>query len=468
MKIRHRITLWITFAGILASLVLSLIVFFEMVEEPYELLDQELARQADALISNLRILPKGPASLAANRQHFTSPYWLRIIDRQQRTIFASELVATVDIPVRNTDEGYSVNTDIPLRKIFPDMEEDDRDELTAFRVRVFPFEYSGERFVLQIARPVENFNQETVELFTTIELGLVASGIVLLLIGYVTAGRILAPIRRINAIAGTFNEKTLNIRIPLRDNRDELDELAASLNAMFDRLQYSFVRQKEFVANAAHELKTPITILRVSLEELLQCDTIPEKERGGVEKLTQTVLRMDRLVRNLLDLSALEMDRTQGRENFLLNDLVREVIDEFQPLLQRMRIGCTLRMEEAMRVWADREQLRRLFINLMDNAVKYNREGGEIRLQAVSRDATGEVQVLLFNTGEGVPAADRDKVFDQFYRVEKSRSTAFGGSGLGLTLSKRIVELHGGRIVLESKPGQWTQIDMALPILSRS
>jgi two-component system phosphate regulon sensor histidine kinase PhoR len=118
-------------------------------------------------------------------------------------------------------------------------------------------------------------------------------------------------------------------------------------------------------------------------------------------------------------------------------------------------------MPSKLKVKGDGEHLQRVFINLIDNAVKYNHDGGKIRLEVSAKNKG--VHMSLFNTGAGIPATDRDRVFVQFYRVEKSRSTAYGGSGLGLSIVKRIIELHRGRIDIESRPSGGTRVNIFLP-----
>lgn len=464
MKIRHRISLWITFSGILASLVLSLIVLISMLEEPYELLEQELEANASALAANFQLLPDGLHLFGSNPEQYHTPYWIRIFDEQGKIVFESDLVRQVDLPLKKEEKVYLVGTDIPLREIMPELDEDD---LTSFWVKNFSFMIAGQEYLFQIARPVESISEEIVEILITISVGLAVSAIFLILVSYFVAGRILKPIQQINRTANEINEKTLGRRIPLGEHRDELYDLSASLNTMFDRLQYSFLRQKEFVANASHELKTPITMLRLSLEESLQDQGTPRVSQERYETQLKTLLRMGRLVKNLLDLSTLELSETLAIEEFNLNELVDSVIEDFRPLIQQQNIQLSVQMDDSISVKADKDKIKRVMINLLENAIKYNQEGGEIQLKVYSKPQDDTINVSLFNTGMGIPAADCDRVFEQFYRVEKSRSSSLGGSGLGLTIVKRIVDMHGGEISLSSKPGNWTKIQMVLPVLQR-
>jgi two-component system, OmpR family, sensor kinase len=459
MKIRHRITLWITFAGLLSSLALGLTVFFLMLEEPFELLDQELAANARTLETALRVLPDGTVTFGNGDDQFRSPYWIRIVDERQRTVFTSDLVKVADLPLRQSEQGYTVNTDIPMQQLLPEQAED---ELTSFRVRIFPLSLAGRTYHLQIARPVENLRGELTELALIIGSGLIASALVLILAGHFAAGRILRPIQDINATAREINAKTLDKRIPVGSSHDELHALSSALNSMFDRLQFSFLRQKEFIANASHELKTPITLLRLSFEETLQDEHLPEPLKLRLDAQNKTLLRMSRLVKDLLDLSALELTETCEAKDFDFNELASSVMEDFQPLAQEQGIHCLTLLSTTLPIRADREKIKRMLINLVDNAIKYNRPGGEIRLQAKTQGKNGVI--TLFNTGSGIPTNEQERVFEQFYRVEKSRATSLGGSGLGLTIVRRIVELHGGTITLQSKPGEWTQFQVILPL----
>lgn len=462
MNIRYRITLWITLTGVFASLVLSFVIFFELMEESYELLDHELEANAVALSRNFEILQRGSFS-----NHETdilySPYWVKVIDDDQHLVYASEVAQQLELPLKKIPEGYVVNTKLLLNKFLTTPEEDEG-ELATFRVRVFEYSISRKEYVIQIARPIENIDKERIELVAIIGLGLLISALLLVLTSYYVSGRILSPIKKINATVGEFTEKTLDRRITLGKVKDEIYHLSSALNAMFDRLQYSFVHQKEFIANASHELKTPLTLLRIFIAESLTDPELPETLRKNLEKQHKTVLRMDRLVKNLLSLSSLELSKAPPPQTFILNELVDTIIEDFQPLMEERNIQFFSTSDEKITVIADKDLIKRIFINLFENAVSYNKKWGEIRLK-MWRSKQDGVQIDLFNTGHGIPPGDYERVFEQFYRVEKSRATALGGVGLGLTITKKIVDLYGGTISVTSQPGNWTQFHLALPIL---
>lgn len=458
MKVRHRITLWVSLAGMLSSFILSLIVFFWGLDSPYEFLDQELEIRAHTLIDELVWETSGGRSLDnASIERFTHLYWSKVYDLNGHLLFASRLAQKIELPRKPGSRGYLVATDIPLGRFYSDEE----DEPTAFWNRVFAIKAGGQSYQVHLARPVESLVGESIESAIMIGSALLASTLILIVVSYRVAGRILKPVRDINRLAAAINEQTLEQRIPLTGNRDEIDELTSTLNEMFDRLHYSFLRQKTFLANASHELKTPLTLLRLSTEEILQDPQLPVPVQEKLLGQERALARISQLVKSLLDLSRLELAEVLERQHFCLGELIRSLVEEFQGLLQEQSIVFSTDLPATLPMTGDREKLRRMLINLIDNAIRYNRGGGEIRCAAV-RDADS-ITLRLANTGPGIPVEDRQRVFEQFFRCEQSRATGHGGSGLGLTIVKRIVALHGGTITLSSEPPDWTVFALHLP-----
>jgi two-component system OmpR family sensor kinase len=244
-------------------------------------------------------------------------------------------------------------------------------------------------------------------------------------------------------------------------SKDELYELSESLNRMFDRLQYSFAMQKQFIADASHELKSPITLLSLFMEDAIHLKELPEIFRTRLIRQYDTLQRMRRLVKNLLDLSALEAKETLSFEEFALFPMVRAVSNDYADVLSARQIEMKIEVPENLQIKGDKDSMQRVLINLIDNAIKYNKERGRIEITAEEKNHM--VHLSIFNTGLGIPGKDIHRVFGQFYRVEKSRSSQYGGSGLGLTIVKRIIELHRGDIIIESEPNVWTRVYIRLP-----
>ena len=356
------------------------------------------------------------------------------------------------------EEAYMASAYVPKKRI--DLHQDDEDEVT-FRVRVIAKNIKDAPYLIQIAEPVGSLEEETFDLLAAIGIGLAVSTILLAGLSYVLAGRIVKPIAAINRLAREINENTLKKRIPLGKSRDEIHELTTRLNQMFDRLQFSFARQKQFLADASHELKSPIAMLRLFFDEAIQNRDLPEAFHKQLDTQGRNVLRMDRLVRNLLELSVLEIKSSLTLEPFNIAGLARSVAADFAPLMEKEKIRLEIEMPQQVEIIGDKDKIRRALINIFDNAVKYNKKEGCINFTVTEKK--GRIHLSLYNTGLGIPEEDLPRVFDQFYRVDKSRSTRYGGAGLGLAIVKEIVRLHKGTISIDSRQGLGTRVDIFLP-----
>jgi signal transduction histidine kinase len=460
LKIRYKITLWIAGAGVLASLVFSVIVFREMAEQPFRLIDRDLESMAGTAVRLFETTKT--QSKPVHQKDFpldTERYWIKIYNDHMHVLYQSKLTRFTDLPFKSTIQPYMAKRIISKERI--NLGQDSKNEVI-FRIKAFNFRLHGQPCKVLIGKPMEKLEEEISDLVQGIAIGLSAATLLLLVLSYYIAGKILSPINVINRMAKDINDRSLDQRIPLGKSKDELYALSESLNRMFDRLQYSFAVQKQFIADASHELKSPITLLSLFMEDAIHLKELPETFRLRLIKQYDTLQRMRRLVKNLLDLSALEAKETVDFEEFVLSPLVRSVHDDYIELFKAKQIEMKIDVPEDLRIRGDRDSLQRVLINLVDNAVKYNMDCGRIEIAAEVKN--NMVHLSIFNTGIGIPSKDIDRVFEQFYRVEKSRSSKYGGSGLGLTIVKRIIELHRGNITIESEPNAGTRINIRLPI----
>ncbi|MBU0944806.1 MAG: HAMP domain-containing histidine kinase [Proteobacteria bacterium] len=463
MKIRNRITLWITGAGLVAGLLFSLVIFYELVEQPFALLDAELDSQAHTLLTGLAPQDGKRINLPDNAMldAIGSLYWFKVFTLQHDLLYASSMTHVIDLPLREKSSAYTLNAQITPKA--GDLKRDDSDQIT-LRVLFLTLPFEGQKYLIQIARPMEKLDEEISELILTITVGLVFFTLVLILLGYFVAGKILQPIAAINTLALQISAQTLDKRIPLAKTEDELYALSSSLNQMFDRLQFSFQHQKEFIANASHELKTPIAMQRLFFDEAIQRDDLPESFKRRLASQAESLFRMKQLVKNLLDLSALEQNEVLHSEPIDLSRLAASIFAEFEEIIQEATIRLSLHIEDKVQLLADREKIQRLLINLIDNAIKYNfKDNGEIRFFLKMKQE--KVLMEIYNSSQGIPAEELNLVFDQFYRLEKSRAISLGGSGLGLTIVKRIIELHHGTIHITSEAGSWVRVTILLPCI---
>ena len=465
MKVRTKFTLWISLAALSTATVFSLFVYLELVAEPIKLIDRELAEVAGTVFSSIDFSQAGlvTRTLIHDDQHLER-YWLKILDSKGQIIFASPLSQKFEIPLPHNREAFFLKKILPPSSLWIDPQDvgemkDITDDTVRFRVKVLTRKHAEDSYTVLIAKPLLFLDLELHELLTRLITGIFATIILIFLMGYFLAGKILQPLTTINQKVKDIRENSLNQRISLGSGRDELYILGHSLNTMFDRLRHSFSRQKEFIGNAAHELKSPLTILMLGHEEML-ADRLAAPIRSELEKQLNTMRRLSKLVRNLLDISRLEQEETCAREPVRLDVLIHQVLEEYREILQAQNITVETEIEECP-LLGDPEKILRLIINLLDNAIKYNKaDSGNIRITV--RKNNEKTLLAIANTGPEISAADLPRLFDQFFRVEKSRSQAFGGSGLGLTIVHRIIELHDGTVEVQSRNG-WTTFTINLP-----
>lgn len=283
------------------------------------------------------------------------------------------------------------------------------------------------------------------------------------LVGFFFVKRALAPVESLRRCAERISRTNLSERVPEPDTEGELRQLARTLNEMLERLEKAMEDLRSFAADAAHELRTPLANLRAELETALQEHRTPEEYERILASVSEEVARMNRIVADLLALARMDLRRhALGRERIPLLTLLEETRETWAPAAEVR--GVTIHLEGAPAdVAGDPVALRRVFMNLVENAVKYNREGGRIDLSLERRD--GWVQVAVRDTGVGIPPEHLPYLFRRFYRVDRARSRETGGAGLGLALCKSFVEAHEGRIRVESTPGQGTCFTVELPAL---
>ena len=274
---------------------------------------------------------------------------------------------------------------------------------------------------------------------------------------YFISGHALKPLRE-------FSDKIEEVQVQnLADSRieeskiKELNQLSVSYNKMLERLQDAFEVQRQFTANAAHELRTPLSLMQVQLD-LYHSTQHPGSDADTVQMikmLTEQNDRLGKMVKTLLDMSELQ---TVGRdEKIILNDLVDEVLEDLEPLAQEKNIKLIGKCKDITMVGSD-ILIYRLVYNLVENAIKYNHSGGQVTVTAYKEQT--HIYLSVADTGSGIPKELRERVFEPFFRVDKSRSRKLGGVGLGLALVHEIVRVHDGSITVKSNPSGGTILEV--------
>lgn len=460
MKIRKKITLWISLAALLSTIAFSSIIFWELTEEPFKLIDEENLHMAETLAQRIRDARGLLDDLNLEDMPYDPDhYWIMAKDEKGRILYRSKLTQVTDLSLSTKKSRYLIEKQISRSEIW--LQQDSNDDVM-FRVMVIRENRGGQFMEIRIGKPVEDLEEELIELGIHIggSLFLCAAGIIIL--SYVLAGRILRPISTIINQSREISDNSLDKRIPIGKNRDELYELSVALNTMFDRIQHSFNHQREFIGNASHELKSPITRLMLAQEDMLMSENLSPSAENSMIKQLETSRRMSHLVKNLLDLSRMEQQDILDNVQMDLSVLIGRILDDYTDVLAAKGIRIRNQVGASLPVTGDSEKLFRLFVNLIDNAIRYNlSSGGEIKIKG--KKSKTDVCVEILNSGSKIPKQDIPRLFEQFYRVEKSRSLALGGSGLGLAIARKIVILHNGRIEITNGPDQMIQTTVWLP-----
>jgi heavy metal sensor kinase len=286
--------------------------------------------------------------------------------------------------------------------------------------------------------------------------------ILALLFGFVFVRNTLSPIEEVRRKAEQISRANVSERIPEPKTEGEVRDLVRTFNEMLGRLERGIQDLENFAADAAHELRTPLAILRAELETALQENRSAEEDHEVLVSLQEEVARMSAIVTDLFTLAKLDMRQyALKKETFRLVPLLEEVLETWAPLAAERRIILRREGDDA-RVKGDPNALRRVFMNLVENALKYNREGGEVILAV--RRIESKVHVEVNDTGVGISQQHLPGLFRRFYRGDKGRSRDDGGAGLGLAICKSFVEAHEGRIEATSELGQGTHIHVELPV----
>jgi signal transduction histidine kinase len=283
--------------------------------------------------------------------------------------------------------------------------------------------------------------------------------------GYWLAGRATRPLATILHTTGRLHPDNLSERLPLRGSGDELDQLSATLNGMLDRLAAHLEQQRAFVANAAHELRSPLTAMRTALEVTLERNRSPAEYRELFGDLIEECTGLGNLINHLLLLAEGDAGLLHADGEVPLDELARRAVDMFQGIAEQRGISLTVQTLEPVAVQGNHVHLREVIHNLLDNALKFTPEGGSVSVEVSVPPGPPQAQLMVRDTGSGISPEDLPHVFQRFYRADKSRQRVHpnGGSGLGLSICQAIVHSSGGTISLTSTLGKGTTVIVSLP-----
>jgi heavy metal sensor kinase len=329
---------------------------------------------------------------------------------------------------------------------------------------VVPIEVKGEPEFVTVAASLTAVRETERRLLLTLLLAAPVAILAALVGGALLARRAIRPVEQIAATAQRITAQSLNERIDLSEADVELERLAESFNQMVTRLENSFNQIRQFTADASHELRTPLTILKgetqVALRGPLSADECKRVLRSRGEELE----RMARIVDDLLTLSRADSRAAElDFQTVDLSDLVIESCERLRSYAEAGLLSLVVEDVAPVEVRGDGVRLRQMIRNVLENAIKYTPEGGEIKVR-LSQEGEDCCKLTIADTGIGIPADSLPRIFDRFYRVDKARSRERGGSGLGLSIVKWVVEAHEGTISVESERGKGSVVTIVLAL----
>src|ERR1043166_1865727 len=455
-SVRTRLTLW--YAGVLA---LSLIVFAVLVYYAASRIFYE--RQDESLRSTAQTVASAYIQELEEEQS---------IEKANEVVLAQMVFPNRYVQVTDTS-GHVVATSSNVNKggliVAKETLIEAKQRGTAFtilnnlRLAVVPMSPNKELGFAMVAEPLsvieEALRRLRRDFFAGVPLILAFASIG----GYFLARKSLAPIALMDRQTRDITAEKMQSRLDEMNQRDELGGLATTINDLLSRLESSFREQQRFVADASHELRTPLAILRGETDVALTQPRSLDEYKSSLMLIKDEAERLSRIVEDLFILARQPFEaRAIKKEPMNLREIVGECARAAQVLAAQKDLHLTVDAKSPVTLTGDDDLLRRLVLNLLDNAVKYTPEGGEISVKLTQQNGTA--LMIVSDSGIGIPQRDLPHVFDRFYRVDKARSRALGGAGLGLSIADWIVKAHGGELRVQSAPGKGSAFTVELPL----
>lgn len=457
--VRVRLTLWyVLFFGLLLA-AFSVFVYTLLSRTLYARFDQSLLNVAHAVSGEFCTeLAENEAPVSSAAQAVVElrlpNVRVAIFDREQ--LLASN--AARDEQINLSTEMANVSLDsVPS---FHTVSAHGRE---GARMAALPTHFGDRDYIVAVAEPLHDLNEQLESIARIFYLGFPASLLVAGVGGFLLAKKSLAPVVAMSNQAERISARNLNERLIVSNQNDELGNLARVFNDLLSRLDRSFEGMRKFMADASHELRTPLSIIRGEADVALSDERDPAEYRDALSIIHDEAKRLSRIVDDMLALARSDAGlQFLQVEEFYLNDVIEECCKAARVLASGKGISLTASpmMDVAFR--GDEGLVRRMILNLLDNAIKFTPAGGAVTVALVCESA--KVKIVVCDTGVGIPSESVPHVFERFYRANKARSRAEGGSGLGLSIAKWAAEAHKGTIELQSVPGHGSTFTVSLPM----
>lgn len=447
--LRFRLTFWNT----IGLLVLSTLTLVGLRQGLYFTLSRELNRLtiddgADVVLVVERLWPDRTAILEALER--------KAQNHADREWFGQVLNADGRILAESRDS--------PLLR-WSDIENGTPRDLDGFRTLQRHVKLSDQTLTVRVGSSLRFITDDVSTLTRILILASVAILLIAPPVGYWLAGRATRPLQTIIDTTERLNPQSLTERLPIRGTGDELDRVSSTINGFLDRLADHLARQREFVANAAHELRSPLTALRTSVEVALQRERSPDEYQELLADLAEETEGLSTLINQLLLLAEGDANRLRpGVAVASLDELTRRAVDMFQGVADQRGVALTIVASMPVGVRGDAAHLRQVIHNLLDNAVKFTPPGGRVEVE-LSEQPANRVSFRVRDTGIGIAASDLPHIFDRFFQVDRARARdgETRGSGLGLSICRSVVAAFGGKVEVHSELGRGTDVIVDLP-----
>jgi heavy metal sensor kinase len=459
--IRTKLTLWYAGSVGVISLLGALLLYYSFIYVSSRSVDIFLREEAEALGSYLSLSPRANAQtyiaqLVAEKAVFSEHHkYVQIRNDKGMVTERSANLTDRELPLPAQD-GTQIREEVFVTLSFPDA--------LPLRVVTLPVvSQSGDTFFVQEGVSLEGEYTFLRHLRTTLFFFLPGMLGLSIFSGRLMARRVLQPIETITREAQTIEAQDLNRRLPVANPQDEIGQLVGVLNSLLSHLEGAFVQMRQFTADAAHELRTPLAVLRCGMEVIMTRARCVEEYQEALSTSIEEVSRLSRIVDNLFLLARADA----GSQEFTwepvdLGTLVQEVYEQAELMAEVKGLNISLHTDGEISVQGDYARLKQLVLNLVDNAVKYTSAGGAIRL-AVEREE-GWAKIVVEDTGIGIPSQALSHIFARFYRVDKARSLDTGGGGLGLSICQWVAQAHGGKVIVRSQVGAGSTFIVSLPL----
>jgi len=463
-SIRFRLTFWYAATVGAIALCLGLVLYVGFRNKLYDEIDLFLEEEAESVASYL---------VAVGETHDLPHYFEFLVKEQESVHYSEKFIQLLNPAGQIIEKSQTLKrTTLPSpaqtleqalggQVVFATVSLADG---TSLRLVMMPVKgEQGISAVVELAVPLTSTYKAMARLSAILFLFLPIVIGISVLSGAYMAKKALRPVDEITQEARKIEAENLSRRLQVSNAKDEIGQLAEVLNSLLSRLEGAFQQMRQFTADAAHELRTPLTVLRCGMEVLAGKRRSPAEYQEALGAYIEEVSHLSHIVENLFTLARADRGKQEfAREEMDLNALLQEVYGHAELMAEAKGLNISLHSHGGVLVRGDRLWLKRLLLNLVDNAVKYTPTGGTVSL-TVDR-AENSAKVAVEDSGIGIPVEALPHIFDRFYRVDKTRSLDDAGGGLGLSICQWIVQAHGGTITVQSGVGQGSTFIVSLPM----